>query len=67
MPPLGNLCGLPVYVDGALACHDMISFNAGTHRDSVHMRYGDFDRLVRPRILSFARPIPPRTHAAWHL
>lgn len=67
MPPLGNLCGLPVYVDGSLARRDVIAFNAGTHRDAVHIRYSDFDRLVRPIVMNFARPIAPRAMAAWNL
>jgi hypothetical protein len=33
----------------------MITFNAGTHRDVVHMRTGEFRSLVRPTIVSLAR------------
>ena len=28
----------------------MITFNAGTHRDVVHMRTNEFRRLVRPTV-----------------
>jgi Ala-tRNA(Pro) deacylase len=55
MPPLGNLFGMPVYVDGRLAGEDMIAFNGGTHRDVVHMHYADFERLVNPMVVPFAR------------
>lgn len=55
MPPVGNLYGMPVYLDSGLAGEDMITFNAGTHRDVVHMRTGEFRRLVRPTIVSLAR------------
>jgi Ala-tRNA(Pro) deacylase len=55
MPPFGNLWGLPVYVDSRLGEHEVISFNAGTHRDVVHLRYADFERLVNPSIVHFAR------------
>ena len=54
-PPFGNLYGLPVYVDDTLCSEDLISFNAGTHRDTVHMRFRDFIRLVQPEIVPFSR------------
>lgn len=55
MPPFGNLFGLPVYADGRLAAEDTITFNAGTHRDVIHMHFRDFQRLVNPSTISFAR------------
>ena len=61
MPPVGNLYGMPVYLDSALAGEDVITFNAGTHRDVVHMRTAEFRRVVRPTIVSLAREA-----AAWH-
>lgn len=57
MPPLGNLFGLPVYVDAQLPAEEMIAFNAGTHRDVVYMRFRDFQELVKPVILPFARRV----------
>lgn len=60
MPPMGNLYGMPVYLDSALASEDLITFNAGTHRDVVHMSTAEFRRLVRPTIVSLAREA-----AAW--
>jgi Ala-tRNA(Pro) deacylase len=48
MPPFGNLYGLPVYVDGALAEDETIVFNAGTHEDTIHMKYEAFQQLVQP-------------------
>jgi Ala-tRNA(Pro) deacylase len=55
MPPLGNLFGLPVYVDDRMAGEDLIACNAGTHRDVIHMHFRDFLRLVNPAIVPFAR------------
>ena len=55
MGPFGNLCGLPVYVDASLAGEETIAFNAGTHRDVVHMRFDDFRKLVKPRMLAMSR------------
>jgi Ala-tRNA(Pro) deacylase len=55
MPPVGNLYGMPVYLDSTLAGEDVITFNSGTHRDVVHMRIAEYRRLVRPTIVSLAR------------
>lgn len=48
MPPFGNLYGLPVYVDRSLAEEEFIVFQAGTHTETVRMRYADFVQLVKP-------------------
>ena len=55
MAPLGNLFGLPVFVDEKLASENIIAFNAGTHRDVIQMHFRDFERLVKPRIFRFGR------------
>jgi Ala-tRNA(Pro) deacylase len=55
MPPFGNLFSLPDYADSRMAAEDTITFNAGTHRDVIHMHFRDFARLVNPSIVSFAR------------
>jgi Ala-tRNA(Pro) deacylase len=55
MPPIGNLFDLPVYVDSRLSTQETIAFNGGTHRDVVHMRFRDYERLVNPSILPFGR------------
>ena len=54
MSPFGNLYGLPVYVEESLTRDPEIVFNAGTHQDTVHMKYEDFARLVQPRVFPFA-------------
>jgi Ala-tRNA(Pro) deacylase len=54
MPPFGNLFGLDVFFDSSLVNETFIAFNAGTHRDLVHMSVGDFLRLVQPEIGEFA-------------
>ena len=48
MPPFGNLYGIPVYVDRELADEEMIVFNAGTHTETIGLKYADFERLVKP-------------------
>jgi Ala-tRNA(Pro) deacylase len=55
MTPFGNLYGMPVYLDNVLASEEMIAFNAGTHRDEIHMRTADYCRLVAPKVVSLAR------------
>jgi Ala-tRNA(Pro) deacylase len=54
MPPFGNLYGLPVYVADVLVENEEIAFNAGSHTEVVRLAYADFERLVKPRLLSFA-------------
>jgi Ala-tRNA(Pro) deacylase len=54
MPPFGQLYGLPVYVDEALAADEEIVFNAGTHREAIRMRYADYCGLAKPSVCSFA-------------
>ena len=58
MPPFGHLYGLPLYVDVALTRNPVITFNAGTHRQTITMTYTDFARLADPRTGIFARHRP---------
>ena len=53
MPPFGNLYGLEVFVAPGLAESQEMSFNAGTHTEVITMAYQDFERLVRPKVMSF--------------
>ena len=48
MPVFGNLYGLPVVVDSELAENENIVMQAGTHTDTLRLRYADFARLVTP-------------------
>ncbi len=50
MPPFGNLFDLAVVVDPAVERDEYIYFNAGNHGQTVHLRYEDFERLVKPRV-----------------
>ncbi len=54
MPPFGNLYGMKVYVDEALAEDDEIGFNAGSHSEIIKMAYKDFERLVKPKIVDIS-------------
>jgi len=54
VPPLGNLYGVDVWVDRAVADTEEILFCAGTHEDCIRMRYSDFAKLAFPRLGRFA-------------
>ncbi|MFB3894630.1 MAG: aminoacyl-tRNA deacylase [Phycisphaerae bacterium] len=53
-PPFGNLYNLTTLVDSHLAEDDQIVFQAGTHRNSIRMKYGDYARLVEPKVADLA-------------
>ncbi|PCI22713.1 MAG: deacylase [SAR324 cluster bacterium] len=51
MPPFGNLYGVDVIAAKTLTEQDSICFNAGTHRDLVKLKYRDFEKVVKPKVL----------------
>ncbi len=53
--PFGNLFDLPVYVDRGLAEEREIVFNAGTHTETIRLKYEDFSRLVSPRVVDIGK------------
>jgi Ala-tRNA(Pro) deacylase len=53
MPPFGNLYGMEVFTAESLADNDEIAFNAGSHTEVIRLAYRDFERLVKPNVLSF--------------
>lgn len=57
MPPFGNLFGLETVVDKALKEDVEIVFNGGTHKDTVKMKYADFEKLVKPKISNFGKHV----------
>jgi Ala-tRNA(Pro) deacylase len=54
-PPFGNLYGLKVYADRALADNSSIVFTGGTYTDLVKMKWDDFVRLAKPVISDFGQ------------
>ena len=62
MPPFGNLFGLPVYLDPAVAKDETICFNAGNHAQTVRIHYQDYERLDRPHVVRLTEE--KRKHAA---
>ena len=63
MSPFGNLYGVPVAAERGLSGSETIVFNAGTHADTITMRYADFAGLVKPTVGAFGQPISPPQRA----
>lgn len=53
MPPFGNLYNMEVFVALSLVSNTEIAFNAGSHEEIIKMAYADFERLVKPYVVSF--------------
>jgi len=58
MSPFGNLYNVPVLVDRSVGESQDIVFNAGSHTETMTLRYHDFAALVKPRVGQFAQPFP---------
>lgn len=56
IPPFGSLFGLSTYCDRSLADNDCINFNAGTHTESIRLRYADYIAAEQPTVADFSRP-----------
>jgi len=54
MPPFGNLYGMDVFADTALAADEEIAFNAGSHTELFRMEYKSFAELVKPVLAKIA-------------
>jgi Ala-tRNA(Pro) deacylase len=63
MPPIGSPYGLALYVDTSLAAEPSICFNAGTHRDVIHMSTAEFRRIAAPTIVPLVREMA--AHSGW--
>jgi len=49
-PPLGSLYGVPVWLDASFEDHPTITFNGGTHTDTIQMSVSDFEELEHPTV-----------------
>jgi Ala-tRNA(Pro) deacylase len=56
-PPFGNIFELDTVIDTSLTKDDEIVFNAGSHLQTVRMRYDDYVRIVHPKIAKFAEHV----------
>jgi len=50
MSVFGNLYEVPVMVDKTLVESNEIVCNAGTHTETIKLRYRDFAKLAKPRV-----------------
>jgi Ala-tRNA(Pro) deacylase len=55
-PPIGRLYGMQTYVDAAVIDDERVTFQAGTHEDSVTMPLADYRRIVEAQIAKFSHP-----------
>lgn len=63
MPPFGNLYGMEVIAAQKITEQREITFNGGTHQDLVRLKYEDYEKIVRPKVLKCsmnALNVPPR-------
>ena len=58
-PAVGNLYGVPVFLDEELAQEPEITFRAGSHTQGVTIPTDAYERLVRPIRGRFAVPLEP--------
>jgi Ala-tRNA(Pro) deacylase len=49
-PPLGRLYGVPVWLDASFEDHPTITFNAGTHSETIQMSLADYEALESPAV-----------------
>lgn len=56
-PPFGDLFGLEVFVDRTVSENEEIVFNAGTHTDTVKIKYCDFKKLTKSTEANFSMHI----------
>jgi len=54
MPPFGNLYHLEVWVDQILTEDEFIVFQAGSHVETLKIKYSDYARLVNPKVGEFS-------------
>ena len=56
MPPFGNIFNLPTYCEANLFRNREIEFNAGSHDETIRMRFDDYELLASPEMIHFAKP-----------
>ena len=54
-PPIGRLYGMTTLMDESLIHDDRVTFQAGTHEDSVTMTLADYRRVTQPEVAYFGR------------
>lgn len=55
VPPFGNLFGLDVYLDKSVSQNDIVAFNAGSHTNSIKMKYKDLLKATKGKEADFSK------------
>lgn len=64
MSPFGHLYQTPVIVDYCLETDEEIVFNAGSHAETIKLRYRDFTALEKPKTAEFCALVPGQKRKA---
>ena len=56
-PPFGKLYNVPTVVDEFLAHDEEVVFQAGTHKDTVRMKWVDYEKIEGPKVAAFGEHI----------
>jgi len=56
-PPFGNLYEVETVVEEHLSQEEDIVFQAGTHKDTIRMKYADYAKLASPKVGPFGEHI----------
>ena len=57
VPPVGRIYGMLTLMDESVTADDHVTFQAGTHSDSVTMSLAEYRRIAQPEIAHFARHV----------
>ena len=63
MSPFGNLYDVPTAVDKTLTEANEIVCNAGSHTETITLRYRDFEKWAKPKVGAFGLPVAKATKA----
>jgi Ala-tRNA(Pro) deacylase len=53
-PPFGSQYGMKTFVDQSLKSVDAVVFRAGTHDQTIKMKFADYEKVEKPVFGSFA-------------
>ncbi len=56
-PPFGNLYGISVFAEKQIGSNEEIVFNAGTHTETIKIKWQDFNRVTKPTLETFGEHV----------
>ncbi len=57
VPPLGNIFGIPLYMDATTKENASVVFNAGLHTKSISLKEADYELVAKPIVGEYSQPI----------